>query len=295
MDKVAVFDTTLRDGEQAAGARLGAREKLEVARQLARLGVDVIEAGPNSSPEDFEAVRLIGQEVTGPTICALSRAVGSDIDACGKALARTRKSRIHTGIGVSDIHIAGKFRDDKYGKTMAAKKVRILQMAVEAVGRARGHVEDVEFYAEDAGRAELTYLFEVLQAVIEAGATVEVLNRTVERAEDLAKDLGAQGAGPLARISELPHDILINTTSVGLRSDATPVSAQHLRADSVVMDIVYDPEETRLLADARSCGALPIGGKWMLVHQAAEQLRLWTGRDAPIDVLEKAFSASAGN
>jgi 2-isopropylmalate synthase len=172
MDKVAVFDTTLRDGEQAAGARLGAREKLEVARQLARLGVDVIEAGPNSSPEDFEAVRLIGQEVTGPTICALSRAVGSDIDACGKALARTRKSRIHTGIGVSDIHIAGKFRDDKYGKTMAAKKVRILQMAVEAVGRARGHVEDVEFYAEDAGRAELTYLFEVLQAVIEAGATV---------------------------------------------------------------------------------------------------------------------------
>lgn len=135
----------------------------------------------------------------------------------------------------------------------------------------------------------------VVYGLIEAGATVEVLNRTVERAEDLAKDLGAQGAGPLARISELPHDILINTTSVGLRSDATPVSVQHLRADSVVMDIVYDPEETRLLADARSCGALPIGGKWMLVHQAAEQLRIWTGRDAPINVLEKAFSASAGN
>ncbi len=135
----------------------------------------------------------------------------------------------------------------------------------------------------------------VVYGLIEAGATVHVLNRTVEHAESLAKDLAAQGAGPLASLADLPHDILINTTSVGLRSDTSPVPAQHLRADSIVMDIVYDPEKTRLLEDARKCGARPIGGKWMLVYQAAEQLRIWTGRDAPIEVLARAFSASDGS
>ena len=172
-DKVAVFDTTLRDGEQAAGTRLGSREKLTIARQLARLKVDVIEAGyPNSSPEDFEAVRLIAHEIEGPTICALSRAVPQDIEACGRALAKAPRPRIHTGIGASDIHIAGKFRNDRYGVTLGQKKVKILQMAVDAVRLARQFVEDVEFYAEDASRSDPAYLFEMLQAVIEAGATV---------------------------------------------------------------------------------------------------------------------------
>ena len=110
-DKVAVFDTTLRDGEQAAGTRLGSREKLMIARQLAQLNVDVIEAGyPASSPEDFDAVQLIAKEIEGPAICALSRAVPPDIEACGKALAKAKRPRIHTGIGASDIHITGKFR-----------------------------------------------------------------------------------------------------------------------------------------------------------------------------------------
>ena len=137
-DKVAVFDTTLRDGEQAAGTRLGSRDKLTIARQLARLNVDVIEAGyPASSPEDFEAVQLICREIEGPVICALSRAVASDIEACGKALAKARRPRIHTGIGVSDIHITGKFRDDKYGRTIGEKKVSIARMAVEAVKMAK--------------------------------------------------------------------------------------------------------------------------------------------------------------
>src|SRR5579863_8534870 len=136
--KVAVFDTTLRDGEQAAGTRLGSREKLMIARQLARLGVDIIEAGyPASSPEDFEAVQLLAQEIEGPVICALSRAVPSDIEACGKALAKARRPRIHTGIGVSDIHITGKFRDDRYGKTLAQKKVTMLAMAADAVKLAK--------------------------------------------------------------------------------------------------------------------------------------------------------------
>ncbi len=171
--RVFVFDTTLRDGEQAAGTRLGRREKLTIARQLARLNVDVIEAGyPNSSPEDFEAVRLLGEEIEGPAICALSRAVAADIDACGKALAKARRPRIHTGIGVSDHHITGKFGDEKYGRTVAEKKVKLVQMAGSAVKLARQYADDVEFYAEDAGRADPAYLFEMLEAAIEAGATV---------------------------------------------------------------------------------------------------------------------------
>ena len=172
-DSIQVFDTTLRDGEQAAGTRLGAEEKLEIAFQLARLNVDVIEAGfPISSPQDAKAVQLISEEVQGPAICALSRAVAADIEACGRALSRAKRPRIHTGIGVSDVHIAGKFRDEKYGKTMGDKKARILKMAVDAVVQAKGYADDVEFYAEDVGRADRAYLFEVLQAVIEAGATV---------------------------------------------------------------------------------------------------------------------------
>jgi len=172
-EKVAVFDTTLRDGEQAAGTRLGTREKLMIAAQLAQLNVDVIEAGyPASSPADFESVERISREIQGPAICALSRAVASDIEACGKALAKASRPRIHTGIGSSDIHIRGKFQDERYGRTLAEKKVKILQMAVDAVKLARQYAGDVEFYAEDAGRADTAYLFEMLQAAIEAGATV---------------------------------------------------------------------------------------------------------------------------
>lgn len=171
-EKVVIFDTTLRDGEQAAGSRLGVREKLEIARQLAKLGVDIIEAGfPVSSPKDFEAVELLSREIEGPCICALSRAVAADIDECGKALAKASKSRIHTGLGVSDIHIAGKFGDDKYGKTLGEKKVKVIEMAVAAVKRARQYTDQVEFYTEDSGRADPEYLFEILEAVIDAGAT----------------------------------------------------------------------------------------------------------------------------
>jgi 2-isopropylmalate synthase len=172
-DKVAVFDTTLRDGEQAAGTRLGASEKLTIARQLARLNVDVIEAGyPASSPEDFAAVQLISREIEGPVICGLSRAVASDIEACARAFDKAKRPRIHTGIGVSDFHVAGKFRDEKYGKTLAEKKARLVEMAAKAVELAKKYVDDVEFYAEDAGRADAAYLFQMLRAAIEAGATV---------------------------------------------------------------------------------------------------------------------------
>jgi len=172
-DLVAVFDTTLRDGEQAAGTRLGSRDKLTVAQQLARLNVDVIEAGyPASSPDDFEAVRQISREIQGPIVCALSRAVPSDIEACGAALDKAARPRIHTGIGASDIHIMGKFRDERYGRTLEEKRARILQLGVDAVKLAKRYTNDVQFYAEDAGRADTAYLFVMLEAVIDAGATV---------------------------------------------------------------------------------------------------------------------------
>ncbi|MCE9615217.1 MAG: 2-isopropylmalate synthase [Lentisphaerae bacterium] len=172
-ERVYVFDTTLRDGEQAAGSRLDVREKLDIAHQLARLNVDIIEAGfPQSSPQDFEAVRILCAEIQGPVICALSRAVLPDIDKCGEALRGGTRTRIHTGLGVSDVHVMGKFGDAKYGTTLAAKKAKLLDMAIKAVRHAKGYTADVEFYAEDSGRADRAFLFEVLQGVIEAGATV---------------------------------------------------------------------------------------------------------------------------
>lgn len=171
-EKVLVFDTTLRDGEQAAGTRLGANEKLELAMQLAKLGVDVIEAGfPISSPQDFEAVQLIAQQIVGPTICGLSRAVDADIDAAGKALKKAKKARIHTGLGISDIHIQSKFADEKYGKTLKDKRDKAIDMGIRAVKRARQYTDDVEFYCEDSGRADKEYLYRVIEAVIDAGAT----------------------------------------------------------------------------------------------------------------------------
>jgi len=125
--------------------------------------------------------------------------------------------------------------------------------------------------------------------LIERGAEVLVLNRTVERARTLAAELGAAGAAPLEDLARLPYDVLVNTTSVGLRSKESPVRAADLVPGSIVMDAVYDPEETALLRAARERGATTVAGKWMLVYQAAEQLRLWSGREAPIEVLSEAF------
>ncbi len=232
-ERVAVFDTTLRDGEQAAGTRLGTREKLMIAAQLALLNVDVIEAGyPASSPADFESVQRISQEIQGPAICALSRAVASDIEACGKALAKAGRPRIHTGIGSSDIHIRGKFQDERYGKTLGEKKVKILQMAVDAVKLARQYADDVEFYAEDAGRADPAYLFEMLQAAIDAGATVVNIPDTTgyaipEQFGSLIRSI-SEGVPNIARatISVHCHDDLglaVANTLAGIRNGARQV------------------------------------------------------------------------
>jgi shikimate dehydrogenase len=129
----------------------------------------------------------------------------------------------------------------------------------------------------------------VTYGLIESGAEVHVLNRTLPRAEELAKDLGAAGAGPLEALADLEHEVLVNTTSVGLGSDESPVDARALRSDSVVLDAVYEPEDTRLLRDARARGARTVPGKWMLVYQAAEQLRLFCGKPPPIETMARAF------
>jgi len=162
--RIYIFDTTLRDGEQVPGCQLTTEEKVVVAIELERLGVDIIEAGfPISSPGDFRSVVEISKAVTRPTVCALSRAVKGDIDAAGEALKMAKRGRIHTGIGSSDIHIKNKFNSSREA---------ILEQAVDAVKHARRYVEDVEFYAEDAGRADLEFLCRLTEAVIAAGATV---------------------------------------------------------------------------------------------------------------------------
>lgn len=129
----------------------------------------------------------------------------------------------------------------------------------------------------------------VVYGLQQRGAVVTILNRTAERAHALADALGASGAGTLDDLARSPHDILVNTTAVGLRNDASPIAAESISPDSVVMDAVYDPEETRLLRDARSRGARIVPGKWMLVYQAAEQFEAWTGVEAPTDVMARAF------
>ena len=163
-DKIYIFDTTLRDGEQVPGCQLNTVEKIQVAKALEDLGVDVIEAGfPVSSPGDFNSVVEISKAVTWPVVCALTRAVEKDIDAAAEALRYAKHKRIHTGIGTSDSHIRYKFN---------STREEIIERAVRAVKYARKYVDDVEFYAEDAGRTDNEYLARVVEAVIKAGATV---------------------------------------------------------------------------------------------------------------------------
>ena len=163
--KIAIFDTTLRDGEQSPGASMNSEEKLVITRQLLRLNVDVIEAGfPVSSPGDFKSVQQIAAEVGDrAVVCALSRAVEKDIDSAARALAECKRPRIHTGIGVSHSHIYDKLR---------TTPERILERTTAAVKYAKKYVNDVEFYAEDAGRADYEFLAKVVEAAIAAGATV---------------------------------------------------------------------------------------------------------------------------
>lgn len=163
MKRIIIFDTTLRDGEQVPGCKLVTNEKVELALRLEALGVDVIEAGfPISSPGDFASVEEISKAVKEATVCGLSRAVQKDIEVAAQALKYAKRPRIHTGIGTSDYHIKSKFN---------ATREEILERAVQAVKWARNFTDDVEFYAEDAGRTQNDFLAKVIEAVIRAGAT----------------------------------------------------------------------------------------------------------------------------
>lgn len=163
-NKVYIFDTTLRDGEQVPGCKLNTKEKVQLALQLESLGVDIIEAGfPISSPGDFESVAQVAAVIKKSTVCGLTRAVQKDIEVAAEALKGAVRPRIHTGIGSSDNHIKYKFN---------ATREEILERAIAAVKLARNFVDDVEFYAEDAGRADLEFLARLTEAVIRAGATV---------------------------------------------------------------------------------------------------------------------------
>jgi 2-isopropylmalate synthase len=193
-NRVRIFDTTLRDGEQSPGASMNVEEKLLIARQLAKLGVDIIEAGfAYSSPGDFEAVKRIAHEVEGPVICSLARAKEEDIDSAWEALKGGQEPRIHTFISTSDIHLKHQFR---------MTRGEALKRAVAMVERARGYVEDVEFSPMDASRSDVNYLYEVIEAVIGAGATTVNIPDTVGYA--LPHEFG-----------ELIRGIIANVPNVG--------------------------------------------------------------------------------
>ena len=181
-DKVHIFDTTLRDGEQVPGCKLNTQQKLHIATRLDELGVDVIEAGfPISSPGDFHSVEEISKVVTNASVCGLTRAVQKDIDVAAQALQHAKHPRIHTGIGTSDSHIKHKFN---------SSREKIIERAVGAVKHAKQYVEDIEFYAEDAGRTENDFLAKVCEEVIKAGATV--LNIPDTTGYCLPEDYGAK-------------------------------------------------------------------------------------------------------
>lgn len=175
MRTIKIFDTTLRDGEQSPGASLTVKEKLIIAKQLAKMNVDVIEAGfPISSKGDFDAVKLISEEVKGPIICGLARAHEKDIDVCWDAIKNAKKPRIHTFIATSQIHLKEKLRKNKK---------EVIKMAVTAVKHAKKYCNDVEFSPEDAARTDLDYMCDVVKSVIEAGATTVNIPDTVGYAE----------------------------------------------------------------------------------------------------------------
>src|SRR3990167_8357856 len=220
MDRVIIFDTTLRDGEQAPGFSMNRQEKLEMARQLARLNVDVIEAGfPISSDEDFAAVREVAKQVGalagGPIICGLSRVGLMDIDRAWEAVKYARQPRIHTFVATSDIHLKYKLRKSR---------AEVLKAAVEAVTHARGYCEDVEFSPEDASRTDFDYMCDVLEAVIDAGA------RTINIPDTVGYAIPREWGERIARIREQVKNSAQAVLSVHCHNDLGQAVANSLVA-----------------------------------------------------------------
>lgn len=205
-EKIWIFDTTLRDGEQSPGASLSIQEKVEIARQLEKLNVDIVEAGfPISSSVQFEAVQRIAGEV-GVTVAGLARAKEADIKSAYDALKDAKKARIHTFSSTSDIHILGKFGDERYGRTLEEKRQMVIKMTIDAVTYAKSLVDDVEFSAEDAGRTDIGYLSDVIEAAIGAGATTVNIPDTT--GYTLPKEFGEKIAELKKRVSNINDAII---------------------------------------------------------------------------------------
>jgi 2-isopropylmalate synthase len=237
-EKIQIFDTTLRDGEQVPGSKLNTKEKLELAVALEELGVDIIEAGfPVSSPGDFKAVSEVAKIVKEPVVCGLTRAVENDIDVAAKALRHAKRPRIHTGIGTSEQHI--------YNKLNSTPE-KIIERGVAAVKHAKKYVEDVEFYAEDAGRTDNEFLAKVVREVVKSGATVinipdttgyclpeeygakiKYLRENVDGIENVTlsthchNDLGLATANSLAGIQNGARQVEVTINGIGERAGNT--------------------------------------------------------------------------
>jgi 2-isopropylmalate synthase len=269
-DRVLVFDTTLRDGEQSPGVRLSLDDKLEIGRKLAELGVDIIEAGfPISSPGDFESVHTLAREVKGVTICGLTRAVAKDIEVAAEALKPAERRRIHTGLGVSANHLELKLKmtpDQALAKGVAAVKL------------ARQYTDDVEYFMEDSGRADLDYVYRVVEAVINAGATTinvpdttgytypneyyHLIRTIIENVPNSDKavfschchnDLGMATANTLAGVMAGARQVEVTVNGIGERAGNTAleevVMALHIRHDK--FDATTGIDTTKLLETSR--------------------------------------------
>jgi 2-isopropylmalate synthase len=251
-DRVLVFDTTLRDGEQSPGVRLSMPEKLEIAHQLVALGVDIIEAGfPISSPGDFDSVQTLSKELKGVTICGLTRAREKDIDVAADALRLAERPRIHTGLGVSDNHLQHKLR---------MSREQALEVGVNAVKHAKQYTDDIEYFMEDSGRADPEYVYRVVEAVIAAGATTinvpdttgytypneyfHLIKGIIENVPNSDKavfschchnDLGMATANTLAGVAGGARQVEVTVNGIGERAGNTAleevVMALHIRQD----------------------------------------------------------------
>jgi len=242
-DQVFIFDTTLRDGEQSPGASLNVQEKVEIARQLEKMRVDIVEAGfPVSSPTQFEAVARVSEEVN-IIVAALARAKENDIKVAFDAVKNASKKRIHTFSSTSDHHILGKFGSDRYGKTLEDKRKSVIKMTQEAVAYAKSLCEDVEYSAEDAGRTDIGYLCDIVAVAIESGATtinipdttgytlpsefsviIETLKKNVPGIDDIIlsvhchNDLGLAVANSLAALEKGARQVECTVNGIGERA-----------------------------------------------------------------------------
>jgi 2-isopropylmalate synthase len=252
MNRVLVFDTTLRDGEQSPGVRLSMPQKLEIGKALVELGVDIIEAGfPISSPGDFEAVQTLARELKGVQICGLTRAREKDIDVAGEALKDAENPRIHTGLGVSENHLQHKLR---------MSREQALEVGVNAVKHARQYTDNIEYFMEDSGRADRDYVYQVVEAIIAAGATTinvpdttgytypeeyrELIQGIIENVPNSDKaifschchnDLGMATANTLAGVMGGARQVEVTVNGIGERAGNTSL-------EEVVMALYIRPE-----------------------------------------------------